>query len=239
MRIILSLSKNTELVPTNYYSSISSAIHKWLGKNNKYHNTTSYYNFSFLNGGRKIDNYFDFRDGANIILSSIDEKFIIQLLKGINKNPEFNYGMKVIKFKIDNDFDKYIRTGENKFLSVSPILISSKNSDGKKEYVTFNHDNAGKIMTTNMIEKLKNIDDNINFNNFSIRFDDSPKAIKSRKTRWICIHGDYKYCSLSPIIITGDKKTVRLCLLLGIGKSNGIGFGCISNKFDEDRKIQS
>lgn len=52
MRIHISTTKNTSLVPFDYQQKLVGTIHKWIG-DNSVHDRISLYSFSWLKGGKK------------------------------------------------------------------------------------------------------------------------------------------------------------------------------------------
>ena len=52
MRIHISTTKNTSLVPFDYQQKLVGTIHKWIGTNS-IHDHISLYSFSWLKGGKK------------------------------------------------------------------------------------------------------------------------------------------------------------------------------------------
>lgn len=59
MRIHISTTKNTSLVPFGYQQKLVGTIHKWIG-NNSIHDSISLYSFSWLKGGGKSIRRFKF-----------------------------------------------------------------------------------------------------------------------------------------------------------------------------------
>ena len=53
MRIHISTTKNSSLVPFGYQQKLVGTIHKWIG-NNSIHDSISLYSFSWLKGGEKV-----------------------------------------------------------------------------------------------------------------------------------------------------------------------------------------
>lgn len=72
MRIHISTTKNTSLVPFNYQQKLVGTIHKWIGENS-IHDRISLYSFSWLQGGRKVSDALDFPEGATLFLGFYDD----------------------------------------------------------------------------------------------------------------------------------------------------------------------
>ena len=99
MRIHLKTSANTTPVPFDYRQKLVGTIHKWIG-NNSIHDTISLYSFSWLNGGRKVENALQFSQGATMFISFYDESIIKVIIRTILEDPEMFCGMFVTDITI-------------------------------------------------------------------------------------------------------------------------------------------
>ena len=68
MRIHLKTTANTQPVPFNYQQKLVGTIHKWIGLNS-IHDKISLYSFSWLSGGRKVEDALQFSQGATLFIS--------------------------------------------------------------------------------------------------------------------------------------------------------------------------
>ena len=82
MRIHLKTSPNTTPVPFDYQQKLVGTIHKWIG-NNSIHDKISLYSFSWLSGGRRVDNALQFSQGATMFISFYDESIIKVIIRTI------------------------------------------------------------------------------------------------------------------------------------------------------------
>lgn len=53
MRLHLTTTSNTEIIPFEYQQKLVGVLHKWLGDANKEHGSLSLYSFSWLQNGKK------------------------------------------------------------------------------------------------------------------------------------------------------------------------------------------
>ena len=107
MRILLTLSQNSEPVPYNYNHSIASRLNHWLGKNNRWHGKPSLSSFSRLSGGKATNEGLDFKFGSSLVISSYDNEWLMAIVEGIHEDPLLDFGMVVkdIQMVQPPDFD--------------------------------------------------------------------------------------------------------------------------------------
>lgn len=99
MRIHLKTSQNTIPVPFDYQQKLVGTIHKWIGSNS-IHDKISLYSFSWLNGGRKVEDALQFSQGATMFISFYDESIIKVIIRTILEDPEMFCGMFVTDITI-------------------------------------------------------------------------------------------------------------------------------------------
>ena len=131
MRIHLKTSPNTTPVPFDYHQKLVGTIHKWIG-NNSIHDTISLYSFSWLNGGRKVENALQFSQGATMFISFYDESIIKAIIRTILEDPEMFCGMFVTDITIGAEPQFSER---DLYYCASPIFIKRKLDNGSiKQY---------------------------------------------------------------------------------------------------------
>lgn len=218
MRIHLRTTANTSPVPFNYQQKLVGTIHKWIG-NNSIHDNISLYSFSWLNGGRKVDNALDFSNGASMFISFYDEKFIKQIIKTILDDPEMFCGLTVTDIMIDDEPDLEVRES---FDCASPIFIKRKIEDGTIKQYNFNDQEANSLLKETLLSKMKKV--GLNDDTLEIKFDTS---FNKKKLKFIRYHGIGNKASLCPVIIKAKPETKLFAWNVGIGNCTGIGFGAI------------
>ena len=218
MRIHLKTTPNTSPVPFNYQQKLVGTIHKWIGENS-IHDKISLYSFSWLNGGRKVDNALEFPNGASMFISFYDETVIKQIIKTIMENQEMFCGLTVTDITIDKD-----PTVESRelFYCASPIFIKRKLKDGTIKQYNFNDEEASLLLKETLLSKMKEV--GLEDETLEVKFD---MSFSKKKLKLIHYHGIGNKASLCPVIIKGKPETKLFVWNVGIGNCTGIGFGAI------------
>ena len=218
MRIHLMLSKNTEPVDFNYQQKQVGTIHKWLGINDL-HDQMSLYSFSWLKGGRKLDDHLDFSQGANFFISFYDTNRLKDIIKGIQSEPEVFCGMSVHNINIQ---EVPMFETKQRFISESPIFLKYS-KDRKSTYYYFNDVESNQILTNNAKHKLRKA--GLSDVGLNVYFEkDYPLAY----TKGTTFKGIFSKGSICPIIVEGSSEQIAFIWDVGIGNSTGIGFGSLS-----------
>jgi len=223
MRLKINFSKNLTSVRINNQSDVNYFIYtKCLGKNNKYHNAKNDYSISNLYGGKlNLDKKtLSFNNGGFIIISSKNEEFLNDIIKGLYNNDVLFNGMKFIniEFISENFYD-----GWNYFSTLSPFIIKKYISKDKYDFYTFNDDNFNEIITERTKNKLLKINNKLNLSEFKIEILKHNK----HKIKKILIKNVKNYANQCQINIFCKKEVAELIYNLGIGQSTGCGFGTI------------
>lgn len=230
MRFKLHLSPNETLVPFVNQEHLNGAIHKWLGRKNKYHDDLSNYSISGLLGGKQAGEGLKYEKGF-IVASSPDIDFLSKLIRGISIDPIIDWGMKVVKFE---QIKEDVVEGKNLVFALSPIFLKERISQGEKRIYTYEDIDANEYMTRTLKHKIQRLNPNINLDNFRVEFSNSTKSLISRSIKRIVVHEDEtkKSANQCPIMIYGSKEAAEFCLNIGIGKNTGSGFGCITTQWE-------
>ncbi len=219
MRIHLKISPNTSSVSFDYQQKLVGTIHKWIGRNS-IHDSISLYSFSWLNGGKKINDALTFPDGATMFISFYDDNVIRTIIKTIFDEPEMFCGMKVTDITIDEDPDLSRR---DLFYCASPIFIKRKMGDGSIKQFNFKDEQAGLYLKETLMSKMREAgleeDDTLD-----IKFD---LSYARKKLKLVHYHGIGNKASLCPVIIKAKTETKLFAWNVGIGNCTGIGFGAI------------
>jgi len=232
MRIKIKFKGTKEGVPFNNQYHVISFLHKCLGKNNHYHDRSSNYSLSTIQGGKKIkgENFLDMSSGCYITVSSLDAEFISAIINFliINANTiELCYGMKYdgYDFRIDN-----FKNGWNHVGMLSPIFL--KTTKNKSDIIhTLNDDDFEEELHKHIINKLSKVNSDLKLDKFKVKV----RKSKRNRTRHIdikqSINGKrvFNIANQCNLEIFANKKVMDTLYAIGIGSSTGIGFGSIFN----------
>lgn len=217
MRIFISLQTNNQLVPFNYQQFLTGAIHKWLGEN-IYHNQTSLYSFSLLIGGQKKGNKLQFPQSTGFFFSAYDTKMIKDLIRGIQANPEINFGLTVKEIQVR---ETPIFGNRQVFLVQSPVLVK-RQVDNKEVHYIYNQPETDLLITETLSTKLDKA--GLAKEGIKVQFD---KNYAWAKTKVIYYNNIGNRANICPVIIEGTPEQIEFAWNVGIGNSTGIGFGSL------------
>lgn len=218
MRIYLKLTPNTKTVPFNYQQMLVGAFHKWLGQN-ELHDDISLYSLSWLTHGERTKNGFNFPNGSTFFVSSYRDELLADLINGIQKGQNINWGMKVNEIIIQRTPNL---GNKQYFLAQSPIHIKRTDREtGNIDYYFPKDKVANMYLTETLQNKLKKAGIK---GTATVKFDLDYKNPKIKKIDFnkIGIKG-----TLCPVIVEGDPRAVAFAWEVGIGNSTGIGFGAL------------
>jgi CRISPR-associated endoribonuclease Cas6 len=218
MRIYLTLSKNTEIVPYAYQQLLTGVLHKWIGKNDV-HDEISLYSFSWLKNGKASAKGINFPTGATWFISSHDPDMLKKIIGGIQQSADLFCGMTVAEVSIQEDptFSEAER-----FVVASPVFIKRRD-ENRKEFFYYDHPNAGTLLTETLAKKLEKA--GLNAENISVEFDKSFPRPSIKGTSYYGIHSKGSIC---PVIIKGTPQQIAFAWNVGLGNSTGIGFGALN-----------
>jgi len=221
MRVKILLSGTNNELPINHQHLVNSFIHRALGKDNQYHDAKNTYSISQLQGGNWIKGTknISFKNGGYITISSLDEKFINNILISLYSTP-FHGDIKVIGIEF---IDEKFYNGWNHFVTLSPFIIKKYSS--KKEYSFHTIDEEGFNVTLKnyLINKLTKINPDLDLTCFDVEI---PKHV-NHKTSKVIIKNVVNIGNSCHININTNKKVAELLYNIGIGQSTGCGFGTI------------
>ena len=218
MRIELHLSPNRELVPFNYQAALVGAFHRWLGPN-ELHDDISLYSLSWLRGGRRVKNGFDFPEGSTFCISAADPQLFQTLIPNMMTGTHIRWGMEVrqANLHVTPDF------GERKyFWANSPVLIKRVVEGEKHQQYFFPGDAEANIFLTETLRhKMKRMGIELPV---AVRFD---PEYRNPKTKLITYKGIDIRATFCPVIVEGDPAAVSFAWDVGIGNCTGMGFGAL------------
>lgn len=222
MRIHIKLTPNKETVPFDHNHLITGKLHYWIGEN-EIHNATSLYSFSQLQNGSMVAKGFEFKTGSSFFFSSWDNTLIKKIIKSIQSNPEFLYGMKVEEIILQETPDLADKTN---FQVASPVFIKRRIGD-RNQFYLYDNPKAPELLKETILTKMKKaglpIDESLNIS-FDLNY-------QKRKTKMVNYKKGDKIMknksSLCPLIIEGKTQTKEFIWHVGAGSSTGIGLGAI------------
>lgn len=219
MRLHLTLTPNTELVPFSYQHQLTGVLHKWLGQNDL-HDKISLYSFSWLRGkGKSAKEGLFFPRGVSWFISFWETTYGSELIQGIVEEPDVMYGMKVDEVRV-------VRSPEfgqrERFKVSSPVLIRKNMDDQRRKHLTFKDEDSGVYLTRTLKTKLREA--GISDKGIRAEFD---KQYDRARTKLIKIKGTQLKVNLCPVVIQGDPKAIEFAWNVGIGELTGSGFGAL------------
>lgn len=222
MRILIRFSKNVEPVPINHQNYINSYIHKCLGSNNKYHDSKNDYCITSLIGGKLMEDKLNlcFENGGFIAITSKNEEFINQIISGVLKNNDLNWGMTFTNF--DFVVEEFLN-GWNHFTTLTPFIIKEYSDKKNYKFVTIYDDNFSEIVKNKIVNKLLKMYPKIDLTDFDVRINKHD----AHKTKKIMVKNVINIANKCQIDIYCNKNVAEKIYNIGIGQSTGSCFGTI------------
>lgn len=219
MRLNLSLTPNRQPVPFDYQQRLVGTFHKWLGRNEQ-HDGLSLYSLSWLSQGRINEQRtgLRFSQGTSWFISSHDSKLLLQLIRGIQTDPEIAFGMSVRSLTIQ-ELPGF--SSEQRFMVASPVFIK-RTINGTTEHILHDHPQADNFLTETMQRKLRQA--GLSTDGVRVQFD---RTYPTPQTKLLSFNGIQNRASLCPVIVSGTPEQVAFAWCVGVGNSTGIGFGAL------------
>lgn len=219
MRLQLTLSPNSEIVPFNHITALTGALHKWLGPNDE-HGGLSLYSFGWLQGAIAKSGGLWYPNGATWHVSAINGDFLRRSIEGVFSDPDIRWGMKVTNAEL-LPFPKF-NDGETYFRCLSPILVKRQIEDGNIKHFTFADPESDDLLTETMQHKLRAA--GLPSQDIRLWFDHTYPKAKTQLVRYRNIDNRASYC---PIYMRGTDLQKAFAWTVGIGSSTGVGFGAV------------
>lgn len=218
MRIYLKLNTSKGIIPFNYQSYLTGAIHKWLGSENELHGQASLYCFSWLLNVdvrkegliTKADSYF--------FISAYDASVIKRIVKGIREDALVCFDIFVSEIEIVDDPKFSLK---QIFQTASPVFIKRR-FDNKEKHISYDDPDSGNYLTETLQKKLKLAD--LPVDGVQVSF---VKSYPSAKTKIISYKTIGNKVNVCPVIIEGTPEQIAFAWNVGVGNSTGIGFGAL------------
>lgn len=218
MRIYLKLSRNKETIPFNYQTFLTGAIHKWIGKDNYFHDAMSLYSFSWLQQveirkvgiGTTKESYF--------FIAAYNDEVIRKIMSGIVSDPSVCFGMSVSEVQM---MKTPVFSRDTLFYTASPVFIK-RQQDGHENHILYSDPEAGSYLTETIKKKLRLV--GLPEDGVTVDFDRTFPSAKSKVIYYGRIGNKVNIC---PVRIQGSADQVAFAWNVGIGNSTGIGFGAL------------
>lgn len=219
MRITLALSSDGSLVPYDHINDLISVFHRWVGRNNDFHDKLSLYSLGWLRGGEGEEEGVRFPDGTTWPLSFHDENLAREVAETILEDPELPHGLSVEKMQLDRGPEDLGTC--HRFIAQSPILVRRATEDERPpDHLHFDEEGADRHLTRTLRLKLEKAGLETNA---TAEFQPSSSA----RTKLVSI-GDLKYqANFCPVVVSGSGEALQLAWNAGIGALTGCGFGAL------------
>lgn len=222
MRIHFHLSPNRQPVPFAYQHFLTGAFHKWLGHDNELHDPISLYSLSWLyEGHARRGGHLEFPRGAHWFLSVHDETLVQQIVTGALADTEVCCGMHVTKIEQQATPDFGTRYT---FKVGSPVLVRSKEIEGKVTHYLYTDPEAAETMTATLRHKMDKAGLSDEDKQATARFD---STFRHPKTKLVRIKNISNRASICPVILEGTSRALQFAWNVGIGHGTGSGFGSL------------
>lgn len=228
MRIKVLLTKTEKELPIQNQSIVNSFIHRVLGKDNPYHDSKNNYSISSLMGGKWIKgtDKISFNKGGFIIISSLDKKFLDDIMLNLYTTPFYSditvCGIEFIEEKLYN--------GWNHFATLSPFLIKEYKSKKEYSFLTLNDENFEIKVKNYLLNKLIKIDPTLDLTNFDVKIGKRNK----NKIKKIWVKNVVNKANQCQVSVLCNKKVANILYNIGLGQSTGSGFGTIYKTENHD-----
>lgn len=219
MRLYITLTANKQVIPFNYQQLITGAIHRWLGKDNRYHGRQGLFCFSWLQNVTVSKSGVDLNPNSYFFISSYDADFIRELMKGIMADPIFFCGSKVTDIQIINS--KELSDCES-FTLASPLFVKRRLENGKVEHALYSDSDFDYLLVTSLKNKLEKA--GLDSSSLAIEVD---RECPKNNTKLIEHKGVFNRVNFCPVKIIGTREQIHFAWCVGLGHSTGIGFGAL------------
>lgn len=218
MRIYLKISGTKEVIPFNYQHHLTSAIHKWIGKDNDYHDKLSLYSFSWLQNVDATKDGIRLKDNSFFFISANDEMLIKKITAGIMREPMVCFNAYVTEVQI---VDTPIFSTSTMFVPASPIFIKRTIDDNERHFL-YSDAESDQFLTETLQNKLKAA--GLVYGGVAVSFNRNSPEAKAKLIKYKDIGNKVSIC---PVTIKGSPEQIAFAWNVGIGNSTGIGFGAL------------
>jgi len=225
MRLNLTLSPNTDLVPFDHLHRLTGTLHKWVGPDNALHDGPSLYSLGWLQGGHAEDGALTFPDGAQWRLSFYDAEVAKSVLDGLLRDPSVFAGMRVVEAQQQTT---PTFSGEYRFQVDAPVVARRRRDDGSRKYLIYEDERADAAMTRTLRGKMETAGLGADPSDVQVRFDRSYDGAHTKlatiEKGGQTVHHKGSVC---PVIVEGPPAAVQFAWNVGVGELTGSGFGAV------------
>ena len=218
MRIYLKLTRNTELIPYNYQSFLTGALHKWMGENNVEHGQVSLYSFSWLQNMDAVENGLNTKFNSSFFISAHNDFTIKSILSGIREDPAVCFGIRVSDVIIQ---ETPLFNSPQRFELASPVFIR-RFIEEKDYHITYDDERSAGYLTETMKKKL--LIAGLPDSGVRIRFEETYASPKTKVIKYKDIGNKVNIC---PVVVEGTPEQLSFVWNVGVGNCTGIGFGAL------------
>lgn len=166
---------------------------------------------------------------AWVVVSSPLPRFIFSLLQGLVNQPYFEVGGGRLPVKKIFTQEAPSFAGGAKFVSLSPVVVTTGTGEGPPHYLRYQEDPAlfSEKIRQNLLRRYRacygsSPEDERLFFYFDHRYLSEKKGTKLIQYRDQSIFG-----YLAPVQLEGSPELIRFAWEAGIGEKNSMGFGCL------------
>lgn len=138
-------------IPFSYQPLLTGCLHKWIGLENKEHDRTSLYSFSWLQNVKTSKSGIDLKPNSTCFFSFHDDQLAKKVISGIMDDPALFCGVEVrgVDMRLTPEFST-----EERFIASSPILIKRADENHKEKHFAFEETESNTLMTQTLQTKL-------------------------------------------------------------------------------------
>jgi len=218
MRIFLRFGKNIRLIPFNYQSFLTGAIHKWLGIANGEHGSISLYSFSWFQNIIANTDGINFTNDSYFFISAHNDEIIKKIINGVMADSSLCFGSYITDIQIA---ETPIFSSSHTFYCASPIFIKRK-IENEEKHITFMDSRSSEYLTETLKTRLNKA--GLSTEAVQVEFDAS---YNNSRTKLIHYKGIANKANICPINISGSPEQIAFAWNVGVGNSTGIGFGAL------------
>jgi CRISPR-associated endoribonuclease Cas6 len=225
MRLVLTLTPNTEPVPFNHLHRLIGTLHKWAGADNALHDGPSLHSFGWLDGGRAQDGALTFPDGAEWRLSFYRVEDAASVREGILQDTAVFAGMRVASAE-RKETPRF--SARERFRVDAPVIARRQRRNRTREYLLYDDERADASLTRTLRAKMREACLEAAPEEASVAFDRSYEGARTKLATIEKQGADVHHKgSLCPVVVEGPPEAVRFAWNVGVGELTGSGFGAL------------
>lgn len=218
MRIHLKFSPTKRIVPYQHYEKLVSYLHQAL-QDDALHDNISLYSISWLRNGKGTEEGLQFKQGATWFVSAHDSEIIKRVLRYVQINPDWEYGLRVQDALLQETPDF---TEKHLFQVANPVLVKQHIDKQTIKHLLWHEKESEEAMTRVLQKKLQKA--NLPTDGVKVYFDAHYHAPKTRLIRYKNVDNKANFC---PVWVEGLPEQVAFAWNVGIGNNTGLGFGSL------------